>query len=79
MRAPFAAPDRFGFRDDGAVVRCTGMEVRPFFFGPEDKDTMSSVAKEGGCIEVKVFRSRGKKRRMPHPQAFRNQEKFGVL
>lgn len=79
MRAPFETENRYAFRDDGDVYRHNGMEVRPFFFGAEKKEKSLSAATEGGCIEIKVFRSRGRRRRMPRAEEFCEQEKYGVL
>lgn len=54
-----------------------GTEARPFIFAYEEKDR--AAAKDGGLIEVMVFRARGRKRRLPKPTDFKNQDGYGIL
>jgi hypothetical protein len=56
--------------------RTVGIETRYFHFMPgQDR---RSAAEDGGSIEIRVFRSKGRKRRTPKMAGFRNQEKYGI-
>ena len=79
MRAPFEVENRYAFNEDGDVYKQDGLEVRPFFFAGVDNKTSPNAATEGGCIEVQVFRSRGKKRRVPDTEPCHKQNKHGLL
>jgi hypothetical protein len=54
-----------------------GTEMRPFFFANDEQ--VRSAANDGGLIEVLVFRAKGRKRKMPEPTDFKNQEKYGIV
>ncbi|KAH9223987.1 hypothetical protein DL95DRAFT_484827 [Leptodontidium sp. 2 PMI_412] len=77
MRGLFEPSDRWNYKHEGTVFRNMGTEVRPFIFGHEEKDC--SAAKDGGLIEVMVFRARGRKRRLPKPTDFKAQEGYGIV
>jgi hypothetical protein len=79
MRAPFQAQGKYDFDGDGSIFKHEGMEFRPFYFRPQDQENELSAATEGGCVEVMVYRARGKKRRPPMPEEFRGQENYGIL
>ncbi|KAG4435570.1 hypothetical protein IFR05_008950 [Cadophora sp. M221] len=77
MRGLFEPSDRWNYKHEGTVFRNMGTEIRPFIFGHEEKG--GSAAKEGGLIEVMVFRARGRKRRLPKPTDFKAQEGYGIV
>jgi hypothetical protein len=57
-------------------IRQSGIESRPFLFTPEIGGR--SAADDGGLIEVRIFRAKGRKRRAPSLEAFRPQEQYGI-
>lgn len=77
MRGLFDPGERWNYKDNGVVYKNNGTEARPFFFIKED--TERSAAEEGGLIEVLVYRARGRRRRMPRPEEFRSQDKWGIV
>ncbi|KAH7395812.1 hypothetical protein BKA64DRAFT_745977 [Cadophora sp. MPI-SDFR-AT-0126] len=77
MRGLFEPSDRWNYKYEGTVFRNMGTEARPFIFGYEDEER--SAAKDGGLIEVMVFRARGRKRKLPKPTDFKNQEGYGII
>jgi hypothetical protein len=77
MRGLFEPGDRWNYKLDGVTYKNMGTEMRPFFFNTEEE--ARSAANDGGLIEVLVFRARGRKRRMPKPTDFKDQEPFGLV
>ena len=77
MRGLFDPSERWNYKDNGIVMKNCGIELRPFFFAKELMDR--SAAEEGGLIEVKVFRARGRKRRLPQLEDFRSQDEWGIV
>ncbi|KAK0101432.1 hypothetical protein ONS95_006605 [Cadophora gregata] len=77
MRGLFEPSDRWNYRYEGTLFRNMGTEARPFIFGYEEKEP--SAAKDGGLIEVMVFRARGRKRKLPALADFKNQEGYGII
>lgn len=77
MRGLFEPSDRWNYKHEGTVFKNMGTEARPFIFGREE--TECSAANDGGLIEVMVFRARGRKRRLPKPTDFKNQEGYGIV
>lgn len=56
--------------------RPAGIQSRPFFFAP---DTQHEVGADGGLIEIRVFRAKGRRLRAADPVDFRKgQEKYGL-
>ncbi|EKD21068.1 uncharacterized protein L3040_000894 [Drepanopeziza brunnea f. sp. 'multigermtubi'] len=78
MRGLFEPSDRWNYKHEGTVFRNMGTEARPFMFAFED-DEERSAANDGGLIEVMVFRARGRKRRLPKPTDFKDQEGYGIV
>ncbi len=58
------------------MLKQSGIESRPFLFTPEAGGR--SAADDGGLIEVRIFRAKGRKRRAPSLEAFRPQEQYGI-
>ncbi|KAK7425442.1 hypothetical protein QQZ08_008121 [Neonectria magnoliae] len=73
-RTLFEPDDRWHYKEDGVVHRREGIEARYLFFLPPSSNT--SVADDGGLIEVQVFRSKGRKRRAPVLGQHRGQESY---
>ncbi|KAK2629089.1 hypothetical protein QTJ16_002192 [Diplocarpon rosae] len=77
MRGLFEPSDRWNYKHDGIIFKNMGTEARLFMFGHEDEER--SAASDGGLIEIMVFRARGRKRRLPKPTDFKNQEDYGLV
>ncbi|KPM38099.1 hypothetical protein AK830_g8463 [Neonectria ditissima] len=75
-RALFEPDDRWHYKEDGVVHRREGIEARCLYFLPPSSST--SVADDGGLIEVQAFRSKGRKRRAPMLGQHRGQELYGI-
>ena len=76
MRGLFEPSDKWNYKVGHVVYKNMGLESRPFFFG---MDNERSAAQNGGLIEVRVFRGRGRVRKMPEPPEFKDQEQFGIM
>jgi hypothetical protein len=57
-------------------MKQSGVESRPFLFAPEIGGR--SAADDGGLIEVRIFRAKGRMRRAPSLEIFRSQEHYGI-
>ncbi|KAJ4263200.1 hypothetical protein NW762_006822 [Fusarium torreyae] len=68
--------DRWLYKEDGILLKRDGIEARCFSFIPNS--TQTSVAEDGGFIEVQVFRAKGRRRRMPILAKHRGQETYGI-
>jgi len=80
MRGLFDPSEIWNYEDNGIVFKNNGTESRPFFFTNEDDNrSIRSAAEDGGLIEVHVFRARGRRRRIPRPDEFRSQDKWGIV
>ena len=77
MRGLFEPSDRWNYKMDGVVYKNMGTEARPFYFSNDEEER--SAGTDGGLIEVMVFRARGRKRRMPAPTDFKNQDGYGIV
>lgn len=74
-RALYEPGERWQYEEDGIIYRKAGIESRTFHFAPEK--ATSSVADDGGLIEVQVFRAKGRRRRSPRLDQYRNQDRYG--
>ena len=77
MKAIFEPGDRWVIKKDNIVYKREGMEERPFFFNVEAEG--ASLAEDGGLIEVRVFRARGRQRRLAYSEAFKPQDQYGIV
>lgn len=68
--------DRWHYKENGVVLKREGIEARCFYFLPTSSRT--SVADDGGIIEVQIFRAKGRKRRSPILGKHRNQDTYGI-
>lgn len=75
-KALYEPSERWDYEDDGTVMKQSGIEARYFHFvgGHPEK----SVAEDGGLIELRVFRAKGRKRRAARLDQYRHQEKYGI-
>ncbi|KAI9645747.1 hypothetical protein NHQ30_005179 [Ciborinia camelliae] len=77
MRALFEPDATWDYKEGKTIYKNPGTEYRPFFFSQENGDR--GAAEDGGLIEVKVFRARGRKRRNPKLEQYKNQSIYGVI
>lgn len=75
-RALFEPNDRWHYKENGVVHKREGIEARCFYFLPASSST--SVADDGGLVEIQVYRSKGRKRRAPVLGQHRGQERYGI-
>ncbi|UPL01787.1 hypothetical protein LCI18_012721 [Fusarium solani-melongenae] len=68
--------DRWHYKENGVLHKREGIEARCFYFLPTSSRT--SVADDGGLIEIQVFRAKGRKRRSPILGKHRNQDTYGI-
>ncbi|KAK2059622.1 hypothetical protein LY76DRAFT_570436 [Colletotrichum caudatum] len=69
-------PDsKWQYRDSGVVYKRDGVEKRFFHFAPRFE---ASAALDGGLIELRVFRSKGRRQRAPELKGFRKQDMYGI-
>ena len=76
VRALYEPGEKWRDERTGAEFKHVGIETRYFHFMPGSD--RKSVAEDGGLIEVRVFRSRGRRRRIPKMPEFRDQERYGI-
>ena len=50
--------------------------MRPFYFSNING---RSVADDGGLIEVRVFRAKGRRKSLPTPAEFKPQDQYGLV
>lgn len=77
MRGLFEPSDRWNYKSNGILYKNMGTEARPFIFA--EADTATPAASDGGMIEVKVYRAMGRRRKLPEPTDFRDQEPYGIM
>ncbi|CAG8983797.1 hypothetical protein HYALB_00006763 [Hymenoscyphus albidus] len=76
-RAFFDPSDEFVYEDeDGTIYKECGLELRAFYFvDPRG----GSAAADGGLIEVRAYRAKGKFRCMQDPPTYKSQRDYGIL
>lgn len=77
MRALFEPGVEWDYMEGKTTYKNPGTEYRPFFFSQQNGDC--AAADDGGLIEIKVFRARGRKRRTPQLAQYKDQSKYGVM
>ncbi|ESZ93274.1 hypothetical protein SBOR_6312 [Sclerotinia borealis F-4128] len=77
MRALFEPDATWDYKEGKTTYKNPGTEYRPFFFSQEKEDR--GAADDGGLIEIKVFRARGRKRRNPRLEQYKDQTNYGVV
>ncbi|KAF4964526.1 hypothetical protein FSARC_7557 [Fusarium sarcochroum] len=68
--------DRWQYKEHGVLLKRDGIEARCFSFLPHA--TRTSIAEDGGFIEVQVFRAKGRRRRITMLENHRGQETYGI-
>ncbi|KAI0115455.1 hypothetical protein GGR51DRAFT_406845 [Nemania sp. FL0031] len=76
VRALYRPEDKWGDACGYNEAGAPGIETRYFHFMPGLDN--KSVAEDGGVIEVRVFRCKGRKRIALELDAYRNQERYGI-
>jgi hypothetical protein len=77
MRALFDPSERWNYKVDGTIYKNNGTETRPFYFGNQVDGL--SAANDGGLIEVRVLRAKGRQRKVPNPMEFKPQDQYGIM
>ncbi|KAJ8065059.1 hypothetical protein OCU04_005772 [Sclerotinia nivalis] len=77
MKALFEPGAEWDYKEGKTTYKNPGTEFRPFFFRQEEGGR--GAADDGGLIEIKVFRARGRKRRNPKLEQYKDQSKYGVI
>ncbi|PTB36060.1 hypothetical protein M441DRAFT_73824 [Trichoderma asperellum CBS 433.97] len=75
-RALYEPSDRWHLKQNGTLLKRSGIESRSFCFspGPDAVD----VADDGGVIEVQVFRAKSRRRCTAQPVPHRDQQQYGI-
>ncbi|KAL7930553.1 hypothetical protein V8C35DRAFT_330376 [Trichoderma chlorosporum] len=76
-RALFEPSDRWHLKQDGVLLKRSGIESRSFCFSP-GPDAIAA-ADDGGLIEVQVFRAKSRRRSTPRLAMHRDQEQYGII
>ncbi|TEY80430.1 hypothetical protein BOTCAL_0038g00290 [Botryotinia calthae] len=77
MRALFEPGIEWDYKEGKTTYKNPGTEYRPFFFSQENGDC--AAADDGGLLEIRVFRARGRKRRNPQLVQYKDQSDYGVV
>ncbi|QSZ30493.1 hypothetical protein DSL72_000047 [Monilinia vaccinii-corymbosi] len=77
MKALFEPDSEWDYKEGKIVYKNPGTEYRPFFFSQESGGR--TAGDDGGLIEIQVFRARGRKRRNPRLEQYKDQTKYGVI
>ncbi|ROW11637.1 hypothetical protein VPNG_05569 [Cytospora leucostoma] len=75
-KALYEPSKRWDHEEDGIILKQNGIEARYFHFVAGQQET--SIAEDGGLIEVQVFRAKGRKRRAAKLDQYRQQEQYGI-
>ncbi|KAF4342290.1 hypothetical protein FBEOM_3776 [Fusarium beomiforme] len=67
--------ERWKYKEGGMLLIRDGIEARCFSFLPH---AFQSVAEDGGLIEVRIFRAKGRHRKLPALEGHRGQESYGI-
>ncbi|CAK7228734.1 Oxidoreductase NAD-binding domain-containing protein 1 [Sporothrix curviconia] len=76
-QALFEPSAYYQYSDNGVVMTQYGIESRCFRFVAYGSGG-TSIAHDGGLIEVQVFRAKSRARRAPQPDPYRGGDKYGV-
>lgn len=76
-RALFEPSDRWHLKQDGMLLKRSGIESRSFCFCPGPDAT--AAADDGGLIEIQVFRAKSRRRSTPQLAPHRDQEQYGIM
>lgn len=76
MHGLFDPSHEWNYENNGEVWKNNGLEKRSFFFSKGGKQ--HSVAQDGGIIDVSCFRARGRRRKVPNLESWRDQKDYGI-
>ncbi|KAF8863716.1 hypothetical protein BDZ45DRAFT_86601 [Acephala macrosclerotiorum] len=79
MAGLFDPSPRWNYEYDGEIWKNNGLERRPFYFANARGCEDDSVANDGGLIEILCFRAIGRRRKLPEPDTWRDQEAYGIV
>lgn len=79
MAGLFDPSSRWNYEYDGEIWKNNGLEKRPFYFANAKGREDDSVATDGGLIEILCFRAMGRRRKLPEPDTWRDQEAYGIV
>ncbi|KAM0456405.1 hypothetical protein ACHAO4_003429 [Trichoderma viride] len=76
-RALYEPSDRWHLKQNGTLLKRSGIESRSFCFSPGPD--AAAAADDGGLIEVQVFRAKSRRRCTPQLVPHRDQQQYGVI
>ncbi|KAH6603355.1 hypothetical protein Trco_008130 [Trichoderma cornu-damae] len=76
-RALFEPSDKWHLKQNGKLLKISGIESRSFCFSP-GPDAIAA-ADDGGLIEIQVFRAKSRRRSTPQLAPHRDQERYGIV
>jgi hypothetical protein len=76
-RALYEPSDRWHMKQNGTLLKRSGIESRSFCFSP-GPDAVAA-ADDGGVIEVQVFRAKSRRRCTPQLVPHRDQQQYGIV
>lgn len=76
-RALYEPSDRWHLKQNGTLLKRSGIESRSFCFSPGPD--AAAAADDGGLIEVQVFRAKSRRRCTPQLVPHRDQQQYGVM
>ncbi|KAM0517833.1 hypothetical protein ACHAPE_004811 [Trichoderma viride] len=76
-RALYEPSDRWHLKQNGTLLKRSGIESRSFCFSPGPD--AAAAADDGGVIEVQVFRAKSRRRCAPQLVPHRDQQQYGVV
>lgn len=76
-RALYEPSDRWHLKQNGTMLKRSGIESRSFCFSPGPD--AAAAAEDGGVIEVQVFRAKSRRRCTPQLGPHRDQQQYGVM
>lgn len=77
MRALFEPDATWDYQDGNTTYKNPGIEYRPLFFSQENEGR--TAGNDGGLIEIKVFRARGRRRKLPKLEPYKDQTNYGIM
>ncbi|KUJ21187.1 uncharacterized protein LY89DRAFT_778796 [Mollisia scopiformis] len=77
MHGLFDPSSDWNYENNGEIWKNMGLEKRAFYFAGADKQR--SVINDGGLIEVLCFRAQGRRRKLPDPEVWRDQQDYGII
>ncbi len=76
MQGLFDPSSMWNYELDGQAWKNNGLEKRSFYFANTEQ---RSAANDGGLIEIMCFRAHGRRRKLPEPETWKDQECYGIV